>query len=167
MKSPQDVSGEVIAKVYDNLQRIFTKEVVEQLYDDIPVPRVTLDLPGNEPEPLHVFVWGVARDFDAEQFLTGAHMSASFHVWITVLGTSSTSEEASRIANAYQALVMQMCLIDPTLCGLVEDAYSPVIKEAEAWADESGRRHAGYLLDLQYSVVISASDAVAQALKES
>lgn len=166
MKQPQDVAGPVIAKVYSHIQKLFSKEVLKEVFPDVPVPRVTLDLPGAEPEPLHVFVWGTARDFDAEQFLTGASMEASFHVWVTVLGSSSTSEEASRIANAYQALVMQMCLIDPDLGGICTDAYSPVVKESDAWADASGRRHAGYLIDLQYSVEISASEAVARAIKE-
>lgn len=164
--TPEDVAGKAIAKVLDHLKKIFSKDIIDDIYTDIPAPRVTLDLPGAEPEPLHVFVWGTARDFDAEQFLTGAHMEASFHVWVTVLGSSSTSEEASRIANAYQALVMQMCLIDPLLGGIASDAYSPVIKESESWADTSGRRHAGYLIDLQYSVEISASEAVARAIKE-
>ena len=164
--NPQDVAGPVIAKVYESLQKLFASEVMEEIFPDVPLPRVTLDLPGAEPEPLHVFVWGTARDFGAEQFVTGAYMEASFHIWVTAIGTSSTSEEASRIANAYQAMVMQLSLCDPLLGGIATDAYSPEIREADAWADASGRRHAGYLIDLGYTVTIGASQAVAQALKK-
>lgn len=163
---PQDVAGEAIARVNEHMHKLFSQEVMEQVFPDVPVPRVTLDMPGSEPEPCHVFTWGVARDFDAEGFLSGAYMEASFHIWVTVIATASSSEEASRVANAYQALVMQMCLVDPTLDGLCNDAYAPVIQEADSWVDADGRRHAGYLLDLGYSTTIGASPAVAQALKK-
>lgn len=161
---PQAIAGPVISKVFDNLQKIFSKDVLNSVFPDVPVPMVSLDLPGSEPEPLHVFVWGTARDFDTEQFVTGAHMEISFHVWVTVIATSSTSEDASRIANKYQSMVMQMSLCSPTLGNIASDAFSPKIKEAESWADVDGRRHAGYLIDLGYSVIVSASPFVAQAL---
>lgn len=166
MNIPKDVAGPIIAKVYDHLQTLFDADVLHAVFPDLPVPRVTLDMPGAEPEPLHVFVWGTARDFGAEQFVTGAYMEASFHVWVTVIASASTSEQAAEVANAYQAMVMQMALCDPLLGNLAVDAYSPEIREADAWADTSGRRHAGYLIDLGYSVNIGASPVVAQALKE-
>lgn len=166
MSMPQDVAGLAIARVNEYLHKVFSEKVLHEVFPDVPVPRVTLDLPGQEPEPLHVFTWGTARDFDATGFLTGASMEATFHVWVTVVASSSTSEEASRIANAYQALVMQMSLVKPTLDGLASYGYAPVIRESESWADASGRRHAGYLIDLGYETIIGASQAVALALEK-
>lgn len=166
MTQATDVAGAAIAKVHEHMQKIFSKEVLGEIYPDVPVPRVTLDLPGDEPEPLHVFTWGTARDFGAEGFLSGAYMEASFHIWVTVIATASTSDVAARIANAYQAMATQMSLCDPLLSGICTDAMSPEIKEADAWADQSGRRHAGYLIDFGYTTTIQAAASVAKVLKE-
>lgn len=164
--SAQDVSGPAIERVESHLRKLFAADCLGQVFPGVPAPRVTLDLPGDEPEPLHVFVWGTARDFDAESFVTGAVMEASFHIWVTCIATASTSEDAAHVANAYQAMVVQMCLADPTLGGLCSDALSPVVKEADAWADADGRRHAGYLMDLGYTVNIQLSPKVAAMIKE-
>lgn len=161
-----DIAGSAIERVFSSMRKIFSEEVLRAVYPDVPAPRVTLDMPGSEPEPLHVFVWGTARDFDAESFLTGACMEASFHVWVTLVASASSSEEASRIANAYQAMALQLCLCDPLLGGLCTDATAPTVKEADSWADSSGRRHAGYLLDFCYSTSIQAAKEVANVLKE-
>lgn len=159
-----EVAGDAIAQLLANVERVFDADTLHEVYPDVPAPRVTLDLPGAEPEPLHVFVWGTARDFGAEQFVTGAYVEATFHLWVTAIASASTSEEAARIANAYQSMIVQCALVDPLLGGTASDAYPPEIKEADAWADASGRRHAGYLIDLGYSTIVSASQAVARAL---
>lgn len=164
--TPQDVAGEAIQAVYANVQKVFTAEVIEETFPGVPVPRVSLDMPGDEPEPLHVFVWGTARNFDAEGFLSGSYIEASFHVYVSVIATSSTAERASEIANAYQALALQLVVVDPLLGGIVTDSLAPKIEESATWVDASGSRHAGYLLDFGYTKYISASEAVARALKE-
>ena len=165
MSEATDVAGEAIARVHAAMQALFAPDVLPEIVEGVPVPRVTLDMPGDEPEPLHVFTWGTARDFGAEGFLSGAYIEASFHVWITVVATASTSDEAARIANAYQAVVMQLPLNDPTLGGICSDALAPTVRESDAWGDADGRRHAGYLLDLGYSKIIQAAPAAASALR--
>lgn len=164
--TPQDVAGAAIQAVYGHLKKIFDEEVMSQVFPGIPVPRVSLDMPGDEPEPLHVFVWGTARNFDAEGFLSGSYIEASFHVYVTVIATASTAERASEIANAYQALALQLVIVDPLLGGLVTDSLAPKIEESATWVDSTGSRHAGYLLDIGYTKYISASEAVARAIKE-
>lgn len=168
MSDAMDVSGKAIVRVHESMRRIFSEDVIESVLpgQGIPAPRVTLDLPGQEPEPLHVFTWGTARDFEPEGFLTGAYMQCTFHVWVSLIASASSSERAAEIANAYQALALQLSLNDPLLGGLCIDAEAPAVREAEAWSDQSGRRHAGYLLDFGYTTQIQAAKAVADVLKE-
>ena len=51
-----DIAGSAIERVFSSMRKIFSEEVLKAVYPDVPTPRVTLDMPGSEPEPLHVFV---------------------------------------------------------------------------------------------------------------
>lgn len=153
------VAGPSIARILSDAEALYDASSIAQLCDNVPAPRVTLDLPASEPEPLHVFVWGTARDFGVLGMLTGSIYRVSFHVWLTVVATASTADEAVRIANAYQAIALQITLCDTTLGGLAEEIGAPAIKESDTWADADGRRHAGYLLDYEVAVLVTASSA--------
>lgn len=159
-----DVAGPAIARVHADLEALFSR--LDELAPDVPRPRVTLDMPGSEPEPLHVFAWGTAREFGVAGLLTGSVLMVTFHVWVTVASTASTPEEASRIANAYQAVAMQIPLVDTQLGGAVDEIGAPQVKEADAWGDADGRRHAGYLLDFEAAVKVAASPEAARIIEE-
>lgn len=159
-----DVAGPAIARVHSDMQALFSR--LDEIVPNVPKPRVTLDLPSSDPEPLHAFVWGTARDFGIAALLTGNVLQVTFHIWATVVATASTSEEAVRVANAYQAVALQVVLADPQLGGSVNEIGAPQVKEAEAWGDSDGKRHAGYLLDYEVSVDVAASAAAVQIIKE-
>lgn len=157
-----DVAGPAIARINADIEALF--EHIDKLVPGTPKPRVTLDLPASDPEPLHVFTWGTARDFGVTGLLSGQVVQVTFHVWVTVVATASTSEEAARIANAYQAIALQVPLVDTDLGGVVEELGIPQVKESDTWADQSGHRHAGYLLDFEASVNVSASHEAAKII---
>ena len=151
------VSENAIARIDRDLRLLFSKSSLDILYPDVPAPLVTLDLIGIDPEPLHVFTWGTARDFSVAGSLSGQIISIEFHVWVTLVATASTSDEAARIANAYQAIALQMTLCDTTLGGEVDEVFVPSVKESDSWADQDGRRHSGYLLDFGVKKYVEAS----------
>lgn len=159
-----DVAGPAIMRVHADLEALFSR--ISELAPNVPRPRVTLDLPGSEPEPLHVATWGTAREFGVLGFLTGGVLEVTFHVWVTVAATAPTSDEATRIANAYQAVAMQLPLVDIDLGGAANEIGVPQVKEAESWGDSDGRRHAGYLLDYEVSVNVAASPEAARIIEE-
>ncbi|RDB70675.1 hypothetical protein C1876_02885 [Eggerthella sinensis] len=159
-----DVAGPAIARVHADLRELFAR--IGELAPGVPAPRVTLDLPASEPEPLHVFAWGTARDFGIAGLLSGNVCRITFHVWVTVVATASTPEDAARIANAYQAVALQVPLVDTQLGGAVEEIGAPQVKEADAWGDADGRRHAGYLLDFEAAVHVSASPEARDIIEE-
>lgn len=159
-----DVAGPAIERVHADLRALFAR--VEDLAPGVPSPRVTLDLPASEPEPLHVFTWGTARDFGIAGLLSGNVYRVTFHMWVTVVATASTPEDAARIAAAYQAVVLQVPLVDTQLGGAVEEIGAPQVKEADAWGDADGRRHAGYLLDFEAAVHVSASPEARDIIEE-
>lgn len=148
------ITGPAIQRIYDDARAVFGSLA------DVRVPRVTLDLPGSDPEPFHVFVWGTARQFDIAGALTGNIILVTFRVRMTLIASGATADDAADIANAYLARAVQITLCDPTLGGTVEEVGWPQITEADAWADQSGRRHAGYLLEFEASKYVAADPAV-------
>lgn len=163
------VTAPVIARIYEDMQALFAAEALEVLAPGTPAPQVTLDLPRDEPYPLHVFVWGLPREFAIEEILTnmGDALEISFHVWATLVATSSTAEEAARIANEYLGIALQVTLCDTFLGGLASQVMLPQIKEADAWKDDDGKRHAGCLLDYEVRVHFTRSKTAAEILERS
>lgn len=159
------VAGPVIERILHDASAIFSEASMAVVAPGTRVPRVTLDLPASDPEPFHVFVWGTAREFGVEGALTGGVYAVSFHVWMTVIGSGSTADDASDVANAYQALALQLTLCDVTLGGLAVEVMAPAIREGDAWADADGRRHAGYLLDYEVVVRVRASAEISAILQ--
>lgn len=158
------VAGPAILQMHEDVRRVFAN--VEALMgEDVREPRVTLDLPGDDPEPFHVFVHGTARDFDIAGALTGGVIGVTFHIWVTCIASGPTAEEAVATANDYQALLLQIPLNDVTLHGTVDELGAPQVREAESWSDQSGRRHAGYLLEFEALKRIAASTAVREILE--
>lgn len=127
-------------------------------------PRVTLDLPATDPEPFHVFTWGTAREFGIAGLLSRQVVMVTFKVRMTLVASGSTPEEASDIADAYLARAVQVTLCDTNLGGAVEEVGWPQIVEADAWADQSGRRHAGYLLEFECSKTVAADPAIEELI---
>lgn len=149
----RSVAWDAIARLYEDVTALYGSDTV---LDGHAKPRVTLDLPGSDPEPFHVFVWGTPRDFDVAGMLTGSVVLVTFHIWLTCIASGSTAEDAAACANRYQAIAMQVPLCDVTLGGAVRELGAPQVREAEAWADPDGKRHAGFLLEYEASVPVSA-----------
>lgn len=164
-KYKSKLAAPVVRKIYDNVQKLFSKDALAELCPGIPVPKVSLDLDTQEPAPLHVFVWGTARTFSVGQELTGGLYNIGFHVFVTLVATASTSEDAAEIANNYQELALQMVLADPTLGGAAYELMVPQVEDSDAWVDHNGRHHAGYLLDFEAHVLLEASAAVKKILQ--
>lgn len=154
-----------IARIDKNMRALFAPEALEVLCPGIPAPYVSLDLDTPEPRPLHVFTWGTAREFSVDRELTGRFFNVGFHVWVTLVASASTSDEAARVANNYQSVAVQMTLADPTLSGCAYEVMVPQVRESDAWADADGRRHAGYLLDYEVHVLVAASKEVQTILE--
>lgn len=159
------IAEPVVAKLHENIETLFSPDALAVLCPGIPAPFVSLDLETPEPKPLHVFTWSTVREFSVAKELTGHLFNIGFHVWVTLVATASTPEEAARIANSYQAVALQMTLADLTLDGVAYELMVPQVKESDAWADHDGRRHAGYLLDYEAHVLVGASDAVKAILR--
>jgi hypothetical protein len=158
------VAGPVIDRVHADLEALFSR--ISELAPGVQEPRVTIDLPATDPEPFHVFVWGTAREFGVSGALTGCILTVTYHIWVTVVATGATSADAARVANAYQAIAMQVPIIDTQLGGTVEEIGIPQVREADAWADQNGSRHAGYLLDFEVAVNVAADATAAKIIKE-
>lgn len=159
----ESVAGPAIARLLADVERLFAH--ADELMG-VTVPRVTLDLPAADPEPNHVFVWGTARDFGVAGALSNFSVTVTWHVWLTCVATGTTAEDAAATANAYQAIALQVPLVDITLGGTVGEIGAPQVKESESWADADGRRHAGYLLDFEMSKTIFPSDEARALIEE-
>jgi len=156
-----DITGEAIQRIYADAQAIFTDTT---LGEGVTVPRVTLDLPTTDPEPFHVFVWGQAREFTNVGFLTRDVYLVSFKVRMTLVASGSTTEDAASTANEYLAAAVQITLCDTQLGGAVDEIGIPQITLSEAWADQSGRRHAGYAIEYECSKTVAADPAIKSLL---
>lgn len=121
----------------------------------VPSPTCTVDFFGEEPEPLHVFVWGQPSTVNVDGALTGNIIRLSFGLRVTCVATADDPDEARRIANAYRSLCEQVTLCDTTLGGTAIEVGEPDIVETQAWNDNDGRCHAGYLLEYNAAVYVS------------
>lgn len=159
-----DIAWEPIRALHSDVAALFA-HADGLLGPDVPVPRVTLDLPAGDPEPLHVFTLTNARDFEVVGFLTGSVVRMTFWVDVVCVATATTMEEAARIANAYQALLVQVALCDPTLGGACEEVGAPQAADYRTWADADGRRHAGYRMGFNVARDVAASAAARQVIE--
>lgn len=160
-----DVAQKAIEQVDADLRALFAPEVFAERFPDVPAPAVSLELLGAEPEPCHVFTWSTAREFGIEQNLSGAMLQVSFHVWVTCIGTGPDADAAAAAANAYHSMVLQMVMGDVTLHGLAAEIMVPQVRETDAWSDPDGRRHCGYLLDLEVRKWISPDPSLSEILE--
>ena len=161
MSRVTDITGAAIERIHADAVAIFAGE---NLPEGLVAPRVTLDLPSTDPEPFHVFVWGQARQFTNVGFLTHKVYSVTFVVRMTIVASGSTAEDAARTANEYLARAVQITLCDTQLGGAVEEVGVPQIVSSDAWADQSGRRHAGYLLEYEVSKTVAADPAIEELI---
>ena len=161
MSTVTDICGPAIQRIYDDSVAIFAGE---NLPEGLTAPRVTLDLPATDPEPFHVFTWGQARQFTNVGFLTHKVYQVTFIVRMTLVASGSTAEDAARIANEYLARAVQITLCDTQLGGAADEVGVPQIVSSDAWADQSGRRHAGYLLEYEVSKTVAADPAIEELI---
>lgn len=160
----QQVAGPAILRMLADVEAVMAN-TADLCGEDVRKPRVTLDVPGEQPEPFHVAVHGEARDFGIAGALTGAVIGVTFHIWVTAVASGPTAEAAVATANEYQALLLQIPLNDVTLGGTVDELGAPQVREAESWSDPDGRRHAGYLLEFEALKRVAASPDVARILE--
>ena len=59
---------------------------------------------------------------------------------------------------------MQITLCDTQLGGAADEVGVPQIASSDAWADQSGRRHAGYLLEYEVSKTVAADPAIEELI---
>ena len=163
MTAPADIFGPAIERLHRDAQLVFSGE---NMPDGVTAPRVTLDLPATDPEPFHVFVWGQAREVVNVTYLTAKVYQLTFKVRMTIVASGSTAEDAASTANAYLARAVQITLCDTQLGGAADEVGVPQIVESEAWADQSGRRHAGYLVEYEVARTVAASPAIETLLEE-
>ena len=156
-----DICGPAIERIYADSVAVFAGE---NLPDGLTAPRVTLDLPATDPEPFHVFTWGQARQFTNVGFLTHKVYQVTFIVRMTLVASGSTAEDAARVANEYLARAVQITLCDTQLGGAADEVGVPQIVSSDAWADQSGRRHAGYLLEYEVSKTVAADPAIEELI---
>lgn len=161
MSTVTDICGPAIQRIYEDSVAIFAGE---NLPEGLTAPRVTLDLSATDPEPFHVFTWGQARQFTNVGFLTHKVYSVTFIVRMTLVASGSTAEDAARIANEYLARAVQITLCDTQLGGAADEVGVPQIVSSDAWADQSGRRHAGYLLEYEVSKTVAADPAIEELI---
>ena len=154
-----DIAWEPISRMTADLSALFA-QTAQLLGEDVPEPRVTLDLPASDPEPFHVFALSNVRDFEVAGFLTGNVVKLAFWIDVVCVATATSVEEAARIANAYQALLVQVPLADPLLGGTVEEVGAPQVADYRTWADPDGRRHAGYRMGFNVCKYARAVEAV-------
>ena len=161
MSTVTDICGPAIERIYEDSVAVFA---AENLPEGLTAPRVTLDLPATDPEPFHVFTWGQARQFTNVGFLTHKVYSVTFIVRMTLVASGSTAEDAARTANEYLARAVQITLCDTQLGGAADEVGVPQIVSSDAWADQSGRRHAGYLLEYEVSKTVAADPAIEELI---
>ena len=111
-----------------------------------------------------MFVWGQAREFVNVTYLTGKVYQLTFKVRMTLVASGSTAEDAAATANAYLARAVQITLCDTQLGGAADEVGVPQIVSSDAWADQSGRRHAGYLLEYEVSKTVACDTAIESLL---
>ena len=159
-----EVATACLARVHADVAALFDPDN-GLLPDGTPYPRVTLDMPRGEMEPLHVFTWGHTRDFEVEGFISGQVVRARFKVRVTAVATAPTTEDAAELASRYLDLLVQVTLCDTTLGGLAEEIGWPQVAEASAWVDDSGRCHSGYVVEYEISNLVAASPDAAAVLR--
>lgn len=160
-----DIAWEPIARIVADLGALFAK-TSDLLGGDVPEPRVTLDLPASDPEPFHVFALSNVRDFEVVGFLSGSVVKLAFWMDVVCVATATSVEEAARIANAYQSLLVQVPLCDPLLGGKVEEVGAPQVADYRTWTDADGRRHAGYRLGFNVSKYVQACGSCREIIEE-
>lgn len=160
-----DIAWEPICRIQADVKALF--DATEQLLgDDVPSPRVTLDLPAENPEPLHVFTLSCGRNFAVAGFLSNRIVRMTFDIEVVCVATATTMEEAARIANAYQSLLVQIPLVDPTLGGYVREIGAPQVVDYSTWTDHyDGKNHAGYRLSFNVCRDVWAVDAARQVIE--
>lgn len=161
----QDIAWGPVRRILADMEALFS-ETSGLLGDEVPQPAVTLDLPATDPEPQHAFVLSNAHDFEVVGFLSNATVRVSFDVDVVCVATADTADAAARTANAYQALLFQIPLVDNDLGGTVEEVGAPQVADYRTWADGDGRRHAGYRLSFNMTKGVQASDAARQVIYE-
>lgn len=157
------IAWEPILRIAADVEALFSKDAA-LLPDDVPLPATSLGLPADDPEPLHVFVLTNAHDFSVAGFLSNSVLRMAFDVDVVCVATSDSYEEAARIANAYQALLVQLTLADPDLGGTVDEVGAPQVADYRTWADADGRRHAGYRLAYNMTRDVTASEAARRTI---
>lgn len=160
----QQVAWGPVKRIDDIVRSLFS-HTAELLGGDVPEPAVTLDLPATDPEPLHVFTLTNAHDYEVVGFLTNGVVQLSFDVDVVCVATADSMEEAARIANAYQSLLLQVTLCDGDLGGTVQEVGAPQVADYRTWVDADGRRHAGYRLSYNMTKDVAASAAVRQIIE--
>ena len=141
-----DIAWEPVCQVHADVRALFGA-TSELLGEDVPAPRVTLDLPADNPEPLHVFTLSCGRNFEVADFLSNRIVRMTFDIEVVCVATATTMEDAARIANAYQSLLVQVPLVDPTLGGTVREVGAPQVVDYSTWTGHpDGKSHAGYRL---------------------
>ena len=161
MSDVRDIATGAIQRLFRDAALVFSGE---NMPEGLTAPRVTLDLPATDPEPFHVFVWGQAREFVNVTYLTGKVYQLTFKVRMTLVASGSTAEDAAATANAYLARAVQITLCDTQLGGAADEVGVPQIVSSDAWADQSGRRHAGYLLEYEVSKTVACDTAIESLL---
>lgn len=164
MSAVEPIAWAPVLRIRDVCAALFG-HVQELLGSDVPEPAVSLDLPCGDPEPLHVFVLTNAHDFSVVGFLSNMTVRMAFDVDVVCVATADTVEEAARVANAYQSLLVQVPLVDNDLGGTVEEVGAPQVADYRTWVDADGRRHAGYRLSFNMTKDVAANAAAAQIVE--
>lgn len=164
MSAVEPIAWEPVLRIRDVCAALFGS-TEELLGDDVPEPKVSLELPAGDPEPMHVFVLTNAHDFSVVGFLSNMTVRMAFDVDVVCVATADTVEEAARIANAYQSLLLQVPLVDNDLGGTVEEVGAPQVADYRTWVDADGRRHAGYRLSFNMTKDVAANAAAAQIVE--
>lgn len=161
MSTTTDIFGSAVQRIHEDAQAIFSGE---NLPEGLTAPRVTLDLPSTDPEPFHVFTWGQVREITNVTFLTHNVYLLTFKIRMTLVASGSTAEDAARVANLYLANALQITLCDNQLGGAADEVGVPQVVSSDAWADQSGRRHAGYLIEFEVSKSVKALSRIKRLL---
>ena len=164
--SVSPVTVPVIARMWNDVQKLYSADALSVLAPNSPVPRVTLGTTASDQEPLHVMLMPTASDFGITGALTGGVYMMTFHMELFIVATASDMLEAARIAGDYQAVAMQITLCDVTLGSTVREVGVPAIKDSDSWCDSDGRCHAGYLLDYECAQYVYTSKEAKQILEK-
>lgn len=111
-----------------DLEAAFDPDVFERaygrVYKGIRVPdAVSIGGDASNP-PFEVIVWEFPRNVSNEHRTTPCPLiTSSFDIVVGVIASGPTRLEASAIADVYVDCVMQVCMADPTLGGLVDHVH--------------------------------------------